>query len=214
MHTIGIVANGPKNKIPNLKKYAEKIDLWIGVDQGALTLLHFNLKVSYAIGDFDSVTPKEKDILYRKSEEFFKHPIEKDQTDLEIALEKALSLKPKEIYLFGVTGGRLDHELINLQLLLPVVQRGLKGYIVDQQNFIQLVLPNTYKLPKDQDYPYISFIPFSERVEGLTLEGFYYPLKDQTIEWGSTLCLSNELDAKEGTFFFTKGILIVIKSRD
>lgn len=47
-----------------------------------------------------------------KANVFRMYPSEKDQTDLEIALEQAYELAPKTIYIFGVTGGRLDHELI------------------------------------------------------------------------------------------------------
>lgn len=214
MPRIGIVGSGPKQLLPDLKQYEEKIDFWIGVDRGAIEILREKLPLHYAIGDFDSVDDMERGYIQDKAREFDQHPAEKNETDLELGLEKAMSLKPKEIYLFGVTGGRLDHELINIQQLLAIKQNNIDGFIVDTKNLIQIAIPGNHIISKDDKYPYISFIPFSEKVENITLNGFYYPLSEETIHYGSTLCLSNELVSNNGTFFFENGILLVIKSRD
>ena len=61
---------------------------------------------------------------------------------------------------------------------------------------------------------YISFIPMTTSVENLTLTGFKYPLNNEHISFGSTLCISNELITNLGTYSFTKGILLVIRSAD
>ena len=60
----------------------------------------------------------------------------------------------------------------------------------------------------------ISFVPFSEKVEGLTLEGFKYPLKDHTLVFEQSLAISNELEAEEGIISFSEGKLLLIESRD
>jgi thiamine pyrophosphokinase len=61
---------------------------------------------------------------------------------------------------------------------------------------------------------YISFLPMTLAVTNLTLDGFKFPLKDRHISMGSTLCISNELISDYGTFSFSKGILLVIRSDD
>ena len=48
-------------------------------------------------------------------------------------------------------------------------------------------------MKKNENFPYVSFVPVTEIVEEITLLGFKYPLINKTIEWGSTLCISNEL---------------------
>ena len=58
------------------------------------------------------------------------------------------------------------------------------------------------------------YIPFSSEVNGLTLKDFYYPLENKTVQWGSTRCISNQLMKQEGTFSFTQGILIMIKTTE
>src|SRR5699024_6013656 len=135
-------------------------------------------------------------------------------TDLEIALQKALSLEPDEIYLFGVTGGRLDHALINLQLLYKMIHSNIRGMIIDKWNEVEMVVPGTYNVKKRDLYPYVSFIAYTEDVKNLTSHGFKYPLHRTDISWGSTLCISNELFSDVGEYSCDKGVLLCIKSRD
>lgn len=212
MTTIGIVGNGPIETFPDLSEYKEEIDLWIGADRGALYLVNQQLPVSYAVGDFDSINDEEKIRIKENVEVYEEHPAEKDETDLELALIKAIAENPKSIYLFGFTGGRLDHELINIQTLYLILKKGIKGIIIDHMNQLELTFPGEHSIKMDKRYPYISFIPFTKEVEGLTLAGFKYPLVDKTIHWGSTLCISNELTSNNGTFLYKKGILLVVKS--
>lgn len=214
MLKIAIVGNGPAGMHPDFQFYKNRIDIWIGADRGALTLIQNEIPLDYAFGDFDSINKSEKKIIQRHAVVFEEYPREKDETDLEIALNKAFELKSDEIYLFGVTGGRLDHELINIQLLYKINLKGIKGVIADNTNQLQLTKPGEHIIFHDNVYPFISFVPFTEQVKGVTLSGFYYPLTDVTITWGSTLCISNKLLSKKGTFSYEEGILLLIKSRD
>lgn len=214
MLTVGIVGNGPKEHISNLSTYNDKIDVWIGADRGALTIIEHGVSLDYAVGDFDSITDAENGIVKTNSTVYKEYPSEKDETDLEIALFYAYELQPKCIYLFGVTGGRLDHGLINIQLLFSIMKREIQGIIADKQNQLELLEPGSYSITNNEAYPTISFIPFTQHVKGLTLTGFYYPLTEQSIVWGSTLCISNKLLSNNGTFSFKEGILLLIKSRD
>lgn len=117
MKSIAIVGNGPVELHPEYQLFESEIDMWIGADRGALTLINSKVPIEYAIGDFDSINDEEKVRIQVNSANFEEYPSEKNETDLEIALLKALEFNPSAIYLFGVTGGRLDHELINIQLL-------------------------------------------------------------------------------------------------
>ncbi len=213
MLSVGIMGSSPDSP-GDLSEYDKKINIWIGADRGAITLIERQIRVDYAVGDFDSITDIEKRMLMDYAVSMEEYPSEKAETDLEIALLKAMELNADQVYLFGVTGGRLDHELSNIQLLYSFVTKGIRGMIVNENNYLELTLPGEHQINQDSRYPYISFIPFSPEVEGLTLKGFYYPLANQDIYWGSTLCISNELIKKSGTFSFNEGILLLIKSRD
>lgn len=214
MVNVAIMGNGPTELLPDLSSYKDVVDVWIGADRGALTLAESNLPLDYAVGDFDSINDKEKATVQAYASSYEIHPSEKDQTDLEIALSKAYELQPEKIYLFGVTGGRLDHALINIQLLYSILDRDIQGVIADNQNQLELTFPGNYEITQNKNYPNISFIPYTQYVKGLTLTGFYYPLENQSIMWGSTLCISNKLLSNYGTFSYKEGILLIIKSRD
>ncbi len=214
MYTIAIVGGGPLANIPTLKSYVSEIDIWIGADEGASYIVNEDLPLHTAIGDFDSVTEDELQQLSVKAGDIKVFPKEKDETDLELAIRHAIKLRPSIILFFGVTGGRIDHTLINIQLLYSLIKKGVRTKIIDTLNVIELYEPGDYKVNHSSTYPYISFIPMSETVKGISLRGFYYPLEDKTVQWGETLCLSNKLLLENGNFSFDDGILILIKSRD
>lgn len=214
MRTIAIVAGGPKSFIPDLSSYRSEVDDWIGADQGVEQIINHQLPLNLAIGDFDSASAKAVAELKVYADKTKTFPIEKDKTDLELAIDYAIKLKPQRIYFFGVTGGRMDHQLANIQLLIRLVEQNIQATIIDLQNQLTLYKPGEYRIESSHYYPFISFLPFTEKVEAIALEGFYYPLTGEDIKWGSTLCLSNQLISKSGTFSFRTGILIVVKSRD
>ncbi|SFD81664.1 thiamine diphosphokinase [Lentibacillus persicus] len=214
MSRVAIMGNGPQELLPDLSRYETMVDVWIGADRGALTLLENNITPDYAVGDFDSMPAADIDKVRKSAEVFNQFPSEKDETDMEIALKQAYRLEPDKVFLLGVTGGRLDHALINIQLLYSIVGQGISGIIVDCQNIVEITGPGTHTIKHDPDYSAVSFIPFTRFVKGLTLDGFYYKLADQTVSWGSTLCISNKLISDFGTFSYDEGILLVIKSRD
>ncbi|WP_078380938.1 thiamine diphosphokinase [Sutcliffiella halmapala] len=211
---IHIVAGGPRNQLPDLKKTNNENIIWVGVDRGVHYLLEENIKPVKAFGDFDSVTETELSHMRKELKEIEIFPSEKDETDTEIAVNWALSKKPDKIKLFGVTGGRLDHFFGNVQLLIKGLQQGTLISIHDKQNVLFLVNKSKHSIVRSSVLPYISFIPITPNVTALTLEGFKYPLKNRNIQWGDTLCISNELDNEIGTFSFKDGILMVIRSRD
>lgn len=214
MSIVAIVGSGPQSHLPNLNKYVDEVDHWIGADRGALKLLEEGIPVEYAVGDFDSVTGEERELIFEQSLHCEPYNPDKNETDLEIALQRAFALRPQKIYLFGVTGGRLDHALINIQLLYPVINKGVRGIIIDRWNQLELLDAGTYTAENKVDYPYTSFVPLSEHVKKLTLKDFKYPLLDFDIAWGSTRCISNELIAEKGTISFAEGKLLFIQSRD
>ncbi|PLS06509.1 thiamine diphosphokinase [Neobacillus cucumis] len=213
---INILAGGPEELLPDLTAYQEDDAIWVGVDRGVFHLINRNITPAKAFGDFDSVNKEELSIIEHQVAGIKKYKPEKDETDLELALNWALAQKPKTVRLFGATGGRLDHLLANVQLLLSPIKENNPAnvYMIDQKNIVFIKEPGHYTIEKMASKKYISFVPLTLDVTDLTLEGFKFPLKNRHIYLGSTLCISNELIDVYGTFSFSKGILIVIRSND
>ena len=63
---------------------------------------------------------------------------------------------------------------------------------------------------------YVSFLPYTEQVLGITLTGFQYPLKKKNIRRGEEagLCISNEVAEEMGQIVFDEGVLICVESCD
>ncbi|WP_042356286.1 thiamine diphosphokinase [Bacillus rubiinfantis] len=213
---INILAGGPEGQLSDLTEYTQKDSIWAGVDRGVFHLINRGIRPVIAFGDFDSVSDHEWLMIETEVAEINRFRPEKDETDMELALNWALKQQPQKIRIFGATGGRLDHLLANIQLLLlPFNQKHhAEVYLIDRYNEVFLTGPGMYTLRKQASHKYISFLPLTLQVANLTLEGFKYPLKNRHISIGSTLCISNELVDDYGTFSFSEGILIVIRSHD
>ena len=212
---VHIMAGGPKKYIPELDSYSKEA-CWIGVDRGVIYLMEKSLPIYAAFGDFDSISEEELHVMEEKAGIIKRFKPEKDETDMELALLWAIKEGATVIRLFGATGGRLDHTIANLQLLLreAIENKHIKVEIIDKQNNISVVQAGTHTVKENQDYKYISFFPYSTKIIGLTLEGFKYPLVRRNLPASSTLCISNELIRETGTFSFDEGILMVIRSCD
>jgi thiamine pyrophosphokinase len=209
---INILGGGPEEALPDLQRFDGKDCVWVGVDRGVFTLLSLGISPDYAFGDFDSVSQEEWALIEDKVANLRKYKPEKDETDMELALNWALTKEATKIQMFGATGGRLDHFLGNVQMLLKAVTTHIE--IIDRQNQLYVKGPGCHQLERLPEKKYISFIPVTPEVKGLTLEGFKYPLSNRHISLGSTLCISNELLSSSGTFSITEGILMVVRSSD
>src|SRR5699024_12441310 len=97
MSTIGLMANGPTDLLPDFSTFKNEIDIRIGAARGALTLLNLNITVDYALGDFDSISMHEENKIKKDAKHFMKFPKEKDQTDMKIELNKQLELHTTKI---------------------------------------------------------------------------------------------------------------------
>lgn len=213
---INIVAGGPGRYLPELKQYEGEVVKWIGVDRGVYTLLEHSIEPWVAFGDFDSVSDEEWHLIQEKVQKVNRFKPQKDETDLELALNWVIHQNPDKINIFGATGGRLDHFMGNLQLLMipRLLDTDIEVEIIDVQNRLYLVKSGEHSVEKSPELQYISFVPVTESVEGITLTGFKYSLNNRNISRGSTLCISNELIQSSGTFSFSNGILMVIRSSD
>lgn len=215
MKTIYIMAGGPIENIPDISQFEEPT-MWVGVDKGISTLLSFGITPSVVFGDFDSIDQKGLQFITDSETSIFQFPSEKDDTDLALAFEWAMKQQVDYIKIFGNTGGRMDHAMGGIQLLVneTTLSSSTKVSIEDRWNSMYAVTAGAYNLQKYKKFKYVSFFSISPTVQGITLEGFKYPLSNKDLPLGSTLCVSNELISESGTFSFTSGILLVVRSND
>ncbi len=186
------------------------------VADGALAAMdRTGLLFQSLVGDFDTIAPE----LLKKYEHRLglyveRHIPEKNETDSELAVRIAMKKKPTQIMILGATGGRMDHAIGNIHLMYQCMKQGIPCAIYDEWNKIQLIEKEAVLEKKTAYGTYVSFLPFFESAQNVTLKGFRYPLTHATLEKGTTLAISNEIEADKASVTVEKGILICIESKD
>lgn len=209
-----IITGGKINK-NFAKKYlkSNKYDIIIAVDKGLETIDYLKLQPQYVLGDFDSVNTKILEKYKKQNIKIIKLNPEKDLTDTHSAIDLALKLKSTEITILGAIGTRLDHTIANIHILKQALDKNIKAKIVNEKNEIELI-DKEIIIKKDDNYKYVSIIPLTTQVTGITIEGMKYIINDYTLSIGDSLGVSNEQIDKDAKISIKIGILVVIKSKD
>lgn len=187
----------------------------IGVDHGIDFLYENQILPQYIVGDFDSANA---DVIeyYRKEtkvpiREF--NPI-KDASDTEMALRLAITLGSSEIIILGATGDRLDHFWANVQTLAIACHAGVKAYILDSKNKIQ-VIDKGCTLKKSEAFgPYLSVFTLNGDIFDFNMRGTKWPLIHHTLKASDSYTVSNEFKEDEIRIDFMDGLLVVMQTRD
>ena len=194
-----------------------KFDTCIGVDNGLAFLYENGITPDYIVGDFDTAAPELVQYFekQRSITEERLNPV-KDCTDTQDAIELAVRIGSDEIVILGGTGTRLDHVIGNIQSLMLPLEKGVPCFIVDENNRIRLI-DSDFTIRKDEQYgKYVSYLPLTTKVEGVTLKGMKYTRTDYTFtSTGSAgLGVSNEIVDDTAVIKIKSGIFIFIESRD
>lgn len=193
------------------KKIIKTGDLIICANGGLAHALKMGLKPALVVGDLDSLLPAQKKIVSEKKIKLLRHPAGEDSSDLELALDYGLAVKPKEIIILGALGGkRLDHLLANLFLLAKPLKEKIPAKIADCKIEAGLYDEN-FKI-KGSPGDYLSLFALSATVENVVTEGLKYPLKGEALKFSSSLGLSNEFVQNLATVSFHKGLILAIKT--
>jgi thiamine pyrophosphokinase len=182
----------------------------IAADNGATTALAFGLRPDLVIGDLDSIEPATLDELRRRAVPIETHPRDKNATDGQLAIERALESRPNELYVIGFLGGpRLDQELANVLLLTTLEVPTL---LLDAVNECRLLRPNTLLSWTADPGEVVSLIPITPAVVGVRTLGLRWPLNDEQLLLGDTRGVSNEpLDKQRITIQTRAGLMLVVR---
>ncbi len=196
------------SKYETIREMIKPQDLILCADGGLKHANKLQLKADIVVGDLDSnhlELPKETEII--------RYPIEKDETDTMLAAKVALERGCKDILIFGGLGGRFDHSLANLSLLVWIKQKGGNGRLMDEKNEIFILLAGKTEIPKRDGWR-ISFFPMNGDAKGVTLTGFKYPLNHYHLKSDFPIAISNEFVSETATVEFEEGILAAVLAKD
>src|SRR5699024_4411106 len=119
-------------------------ETWAGVDHGVVLLLEAGIVPEYSYVGFDSITEEKMEYIPGQLD-IYPVPAEKDDTDLALCLGDRVKQGYSTISVFGATGGRMDHALGNIQLLMHEDLRTTDIRIIDRQNVISMLTPGKHK---------------------------------------------------------------------
>ena len=180
----------------------------IAADGGVDRALALGIRVDLAIGDFDSVTPAGLTAAEAAGAQIERHPAAKDTTDLELALDAAISRRPARIVVLGSGGGRLDHLLGSLQLLGAERYAGaeIDAYLGPAVVHIVHGRRELTGAPGEL----ISLLPL-HGLAVVTTRGLVYPLDGETLVPGSSRGISNLFAAETASVELERGTVAVIR---
>lgn len=206
--TVVVFAGGPGPRPSTAGSLAAGARV-VAADSGAEHALALGVRVEVAVGDFDSIEPAALAELERAEVRIDRHPTAKDATDLELALDAAMELRPRRIVVVGGAGGRLDHLLADLLLL------GSEPYAGPELD--ALLGPATIHVIRrervltGEEGELISLLALHGPAVGVAAEGLAYPLRGETLAPGSSRGISNLFARAEARISLERGVLLAVR---
>lgn len=204
-----ILSAGPVEDSERLRPLLKTDDWIIAADGGGRLAAALGVKPAVLVADFDSSAPPDTG----GDTEIVRLPTEKDWTDTQAAAMLALDRGYRDFLLLGCTGGRLDHTLANIAVLLYLLRRGADALMADERNFLRLYGPGRYRVERRAGYK-LSLFPYGGEVEGITVKNVRYPLEKARLPPDNSLGVSNEFLENPAEISFDKGVLMVFLSKD
>jgi thiamine pyrophosphokinase len=181
----------------------------IAADGGAHHCLNLGIIPKVVIGDFDSLTGEELNTLENAGSQLIRYPVNKDETDLELALVYAVEEDATEITLFGLLGGRWDMSFANIMILASPRFKGIHFRVIHgSYEMFMLRAGETLTIDGTPD-DIVSVIPLSTHAEGITYTGLEWGLQRESLFFGSPRGVSNRMLNRKAHISLDSGLLLV-----
>lgn len=175
----------------------------IAADKGLLNLRERGIEPDLVVGDFDSLG------YVPQARELVRHPVEKDDTDMLLAVREGLRRGYRAFILYGGLGGRLDHTLANVQTLAFLLAHGARGLLYGEGTAVTLLENGTLRFPASAQGT-LSVFCFGNTAEGVTETGLRYPLENARLANTFPLGVSNAFRGCESGVRVQNGKLLLL----
>lgn len=185
----------------------ERPALVIAADAGLAHLEKQGITPDWIVGDFDSLghAPEGKNII--------RHPVEKDDTDMMLAVKTGMEHGCRDFVIYGGIGGRLDHTYANFQTLIWIATHGGRGYLLGDGMVSTVIENGAILFPETCGGTISVFCPDGE-AKGVTLRGLYYQLEDAVLTSAFPLGVSNSFTGECASVSVEEGRLLVMWEED
>jgi len=206
---VAIVANGGARGREDLPGWVRIAGYVIAADGGYEVARRLGLSVDLVVGDFDSLSEEAGREIEGKGIEVEVHPREKDVSDLELALDRALAMHPKRIALLGAIGDRLDHSLAGVFLLEKAAAAGVQAVLLHGRERAYLVRDRV-EIEEARIGDLVSLLPLCSEARGVRTEGLRYPLRGEILHRASSRGISNVVLSLPARVALAEGSLLVV----
>jgi len=206
-----IFVNGELCNAQVVRQFALQADKIIAADGGLKHVFALGLTPHLLIGDLDSVSADEVARARELGCEVRQYPVEKDETDLELALLAAVECGCGSIRLAAALGGRLDQTLANIYLLNLPQMDGVDARLDDGKTEVVLIRSRLELEGRAGDT--VSLLPLSPLVRGITTTDLKFPLIDESLEFSRSRGISNVMLSSTATIEVTSGALLCVHIR-
>jgi len=181
----------------------------VAADSGLEHARELGLEVTIAVGDFDSASPEAVAAAEASGTRIERHSTEKDATDLELALDAALELRPRRVVVLAGIGDRLDHLFSAFLLLASPRYAGVeldahigraRAHVIRGERTLS-----------GQPGELLSLFALHGSAVGVRTDGLAYPLDGETLEPGSSRGVSNVFASARATIAVKRGVLVAIR---
>ena len=180
----------------------EESDLTIAADGGLRYFDALGRKPDVIIGDFDSLgfVPQDAQVF----------PVEKDDTDLMLAIRHGLSKGFREFHLYGaLDGSRLDHTVANFQALAFLRSHGAHGYLIGKQYLITVIQNETVQFPASCE-GILSVFCMGSDASGVSIRRLKYVIEDAMLSSTYPLGVSNHFIGTQAEISVKNGMLLLL----
>lgn len=181
----------------------------IAADSGLDYALAAGLRVDLVVGDLDSVSPEGLAAAQAVGVAVEHHPVAKDETDLELALDRALGRRPAHVIVVGGAGGRFDHVLANALVLAS--ERYAAAAVEGRFGTARVTVVRDRATLAGRPGNLVSLLSVDGSALGVTTEGLLYPLADEGLDAGSSRGVSNQFLTAEATVTVRSGVLLAVE---
>lgn len=211
LQRIIIFANGDLPDIGKARAILRNDDYIICADGGTRQASALDLKPDLVIGDMDSTDSAYLQHLQADGVLIERYPRAKNETDLELAIQRAIELKPKEIIIVAALGGRIDQTLANIALLSSGQLSTFNIKLDDGIEEIFFCRDQVQVEGRSGDI--VSLIPWGGAVDGIQTENLNWQLSNETLYPEKTRGISNEMTADIATVKILSGVLLIVHTR-
>lgn len=206
-----IFANGDLPDVDKVRSFLRDDDYIICADGGTRHALALNIRPALVIGDMDSAEKLDLQKLQNDGVPIELFPQDKNETDLELAISRAIALHPKEIIIIAALGGRLDQTLANIALISNDQLSRFNLKLNDGVEEIFFCRDQVQIRGRIGDI--VSLIPWGDPVKRIQTQGLRWPLDGETLYPEKTRGISNEMTVTVAKIKISSGLLLIVHTR-